>query len=565
VSLLRWGGQKDTGKKQLVRAYIDTVPRHYSHYTTSSTNEYVDCASSALNWWKGPTEVNDDGTASRCFLEWLDLQHGTQHYNFYCTHSYFPGLHDERNNLPATLVGPNAALIPKPAVSYKYFLSVLNTFKLRFKDLSVDQCATCNLHRAKIVRASEADRPELERMWNEHKLQADKGYVHRARRKEDCASLWQGIPLHEQRPITFPRVAVPPLHRDLFDFTEVDMGGGLRTPLIKCGPQYYLRTLPSKPYYICSAVSGHHAFWWNETIGGCGADDIASVNYLYDTNKNVGAGSRTYWCDGTAAQTWNRCMFQYCLDCVNPESPTYFPDSTTALYDRIDIFRNPPGHTFMQPDAVHGCVSRYGASLSHVSSTEEWSSKVAAHCKSGTEAIHTVFMEQRYFRKWREYLRQMYRKNPRTTTGTKYRLLDYYWANFGWGTLPDGGMQYHPNEVWFYRCSHNNEEWYKEEPVKVVFSLNYKQDGSLPAAHLTLQDWLRSKRPSRIVIPIHYPQFQTNNEPIRLELAKQWDLRKLSTYLGPYLNQEAIDNLYPLPDRTVDDDNTESDSESASD
>jgi hypothetical protein len=32
----------------------------------------------------------------------------------------------------------------------------------------------------------------------------------------------------------------------------------------------------------------HHAFWWNETISGCGADDIASVNYLYDTNKNVG-------------------------------------------------------------------------------------------------------------------------------------------------------------------------------------------------------------------------------------------------------------------------------------
>ena len=124
-------------------------------------------------------------------------------------------------------------------------------------------------------------------------------------------------------------------------------------------------------------------------IGSCGADDIASVNYLYDTNRNVGAGFRTYWCDGTAAQTWNRCMFQYCLDCVNPESPTFYPDSTTALYDRIDIFRNPPGHTFMQPDAVHGCVSRYGASLSHVASTEEWSSKVAANCKSGTEAIHT--------------------------------------------------------------------------------------------------------------------------------------------------------------------------------
>jgi hypothetical protein len=111
--------------------------------------------------------------------------------------------------------------------------------------------------------------------WEQHKLQADKGYVHRARRKAECASLGEGIGLGEARPIIFPRVAVAPLHRNLFDFTEVDMGGGLRTPLIKCGPQYYLRTLPSKPYNICSTVSGHHAFWWNEKISGCGADDIA--------------------------------------------------------------------------------------------------------------------------------------------------------------------------------------------------------------------------------------------------------------------------------------------------
>jgi hypothetical protein len=69
-------------------------------------------------------------------------------------------------------------------------------------------------------------------------------------------------------------------------------------------------------------------------------------------------------------------------------------------------------------------------------------------------------------------------------------------------------------------------------------------------------------------MPIHYPAFQTHNELIQLipfQLAKEWDLRKLSTYLGPYLGQEAIDNLYPLPDRQVEDENTEFESESASD
>ncbi len=81
--------------------------------------------------------------------------------------------------MPPSLVGPNAALVPTPAVSYHYFLSVINQFKLRFKDLSVDQCATRNLHRAKLVRASEEGMPELARVWKQHKLQADKGYVHR--------------------------------------------------------------------------------------------------------------------------------------------------------------------------------------------------------------------------------------------------------------------------------------------------------------------------------------------------------------------------------------------------
>ncbi len=50
-------------------------------------------------------------------------------------------------------------------------------------------------------------------------------------------------------PPTFPPPPPPiPLwtHSDKHDFTECDMGGGRRTPLIKQGPQYYLRTLPSK-------------------------------------------------------------------------------------------------------------------------------------------------------------------------------------------------------------------------------------------------------------------------------------------------------------------------------
>ena len=402
-------------------------------------------------------------------------------------------------------------------------------------------------------------------------MQADKGFVHRKLRKEQCLAMWDGVDMPPPADVPFPPPPSPVpvlFNSSKFDFTECDMGGGVRTPLIKAGPQYYLRTLPSKPYYICSPVRGDCAFWWNESIGECGAEEIASVNYLYDTTRATGAGARTYWVDGTAAQTWNRVMFTYCLDCVNPESPTFTLDPEKALYERVDIYRNPPGHTFMQCDATHGVVTRYGQSLSHVASTEEWCSKVCAKCKSGTEAIDSIFMQQSYFRQWRRYLMQFYRKNPRTTTGIRYRLLDYHWANFGWGKDPSGLPVHHPHEVWFYKCSGNDQdEWHKETPIKVVFPLNCKTDGTLPRGQLRLLPWVASK--GRQVKPLSHPDYESYEGPLPLELAKQWDLRTLSKYLINFLTQAAIDLLYPEPtDELADsdnDDNSGSDSDHISD
>jgi hypothetical protein len=43
-------------------------------------------------------------------------------------------------------------------------------------------------------------------------------------------------------------------HPDKSDFAEFDMGGGLRMPIIKVGPQYYLRTCPSKQFYLSQAA-----------------------------------------------------------------------------------------------------------------------------------------------------------------------------------------------------------------------------------------------------------------------------------------------------------------------
>jgi hypothetical protein len=239
-------------------------------------------------------------------------------------------------------------------------------------------------------------------------------------------------------------------------------------------------------------------------------------------------------------------MFTYCQDCVNPESPAFSADPDQALYARVDIFRKPPGHTVMQCDATHGVVTRRGKKLSHVASTEEWCHKVCAQCKSGTEAISSIIMEQIYFRQWRRYLSQFYRKNPRTTTGDRYRLLDFRWANFGWGKDPSGMPVHHPYEVWLYKCEGDDQdEWHKETPVKLVFNLNCKTDGALPQHQLRLLPWLASK--GRQVKALSHPDYDSYDGPLPLELAKQWDLRTLPTYLAGLMPQAAIDLLYPLP------------------
>ncbi len=60
-----------------------------------------------------------------------------------------------------------------------------------------------------------------------------------------------------------------------------------------------------------------------------------------------------------------------------------------------------------------------------------------------------------------------------------------------------------------------------------------------------LVQWLRAKGKS--IVPLNAAEFQAYLELIPLELAKQWDLRTLSTFLSPPIIQEEIDIWYPEP------------------
>ena len=89
----------------------------------------------------------------------------------------------------------------------------------------------------------------------------------------------------------------------------------------------------------------------------------------------------------------------------------------------------------------------------------------------------------------------------------------------------------------------------KETPVKLVFSRNVKPNGTLPGRRMSILEWIKSK--GRDFKALDHEDFDGLDEPIPLELAKQWDLRKLSVYLRQWLTQaanSAIDLLYPEPE-----------------
>ena len=201
------------------------------------------------------------------------------------------------------------------------------------------------------------------------------------------------------------------------------MGGGCKTPAIRSGPQYYLRTKPSKPKYIYSVDRGDCEFWWDDTIAKFRGEHICSVRYLYNTKRPTGAGTRVLWVARTAAQSWSRVFWCYCLDCYNPFSPTFVEEEGKSLYKQMDAYRNPPGHTFMRPDAMHSIIFRYTPMLAKVVITAFWVACTIVF-KAGSFAIDSVLMEWSFFYKFRPYLKQMYSPWRKDTNHKTFIMLN---------------------------------------------------------------------------------------------------------------------------------------------
>jgi hypothetical protein len=204
-------GSHKSGMEASVRSYVASIPRYFSHYSPTSTSEYVACASSALNWWKGDLEYNPDGTRPLCLLEWLDMENNTEHYKFYKLYDYFPGVvgTSESRPRPYKLSLPDSPAIPKPAVPYIYFLNLVQKWDLQFKDQSPDQCAKCMQFICKLQKAVGGEAARIRTEFEQHKRQGDIGYAYRKQRKKESKAMWIGTTLPIRGVVSFPPPPAP--------------------------------------------------------------------------------------------------------------------------------------------------------------------------------------------------------------------------------------------------------------------------------------------------------------------------------------------------------------------
>ena len=185
---------------------------------------------------------------------------------------------------------------------------------------------------------------EIETRQREHLIKNDYGYKHRNKqieRSRSSFSDWRNV---------IPSASTAYCSVDAMVQTQQDKGSTVKAPFTPEGFCFYLRTLGVYMYYICSSVSAPVCYMWNDTDGDSGGDSITSLTHHYHSNYRTGAKRWSGWADGTNGQVWNWTFFAWMADACNPASPTYVSGATGSIYERMDVYRNDPGHTYMKPD-----------------------------------------------------------------------------------------------------------------------------------------------------------------------------------------------------------------------
>ena len=394
---------------------------------------------------------------------------------------------------------------PVPVVKEDFYRERFNRFDLAFQHPAVDSCSTCDELKIELATAADEDvAAEIRAKRHAHLAEADRAYAMRSHDRDLARASRDGEPDWK----------VPVEERATWDGTEFlcsDMAAVLQTPKVSTNEAFYLRKLRTFLYGLYSGQAQTHTLaFWDETIADKGSNACLSAAYQHFTVRNTGANALAWWVDNTSAQIKNKSGILFAEELTRVDGFNFFR--------RVDLRCSPPGHTFMENDRMFGVLSTKAKHSPMIASSKSWLRLATTIRNPG---VHTLWMQQAFFRNFQTYLNALYTIPSKQFTnidGDKVAIMKIRWFNFGIGEDDDGSLVAHPGVVWYRMSLKPDEPWKK---IRLVERVDRAAAGS-----------------------IDDPTYTLFTEPIQLEPAKVADLAKFRKWVP-----KKYHGLYPDPDR----------------
>jgi hypothetical protein len=431
----------DSVKRQLKR-----IPRQSSHYAPYRDQQ-------------AGTEriLPSDLTYTKCWRLWCE-ENDPEFYEQAVRVKFWRSLDRKQQwPVPGKLLHEGESVL-KPKLAHSTYYLHFTKYNLRFGAARVDTCETCDgfINKVKAFANQECHEClKTKRQHAEHTIRADKGYKHQQFHIEEARITF---------PIGFDFDAVKDFRQiSGCEFQCQDAGGNFRTPRGTQGECFYLRILSTYTYSIYSAAHNQHSlYFWNETIGEKGVNNVISAEYDHHMKQGSGAQHLRVWFDACAGQcaNWTLVMFHcYITD----------PDLGSCMYDRLDSLTPQKGHTYMENDRGFSTVVRESnnGEWKTICDLDDWMTIASRANRARPHRL--VKFEQSMHYDWVKFLSQLYVKGRKDIEGVKALLVGAMWRSYGASEelviQPDGSSRVelveHPGEVWIRYSHDDTEPWTK--------------------------------------------------------------------------------------------------------
>jgi hypothetical protein len=395
----------DNGLKEAILAHIHSFPRDTSHYTMTSTQEYLDAALSVRQMHRLYLEKHEPLVFKSMVVN-LDSEE------------------EQEEEL-------------QPAVKYAMYLLLFNETGLKIGGLKVDSCGVCDEFKVRIQAApDEKEKARLAKDHEAHLKIADDSY---ARRKQDQATALEVDVEEKELPFEYRSVAGT-------ESISSDFMGNICVPKLSAGETYYMRKLKLFNYGVhIGSVDRHSMYFWDEKQGRKTSNDILSAVHACLTDRATGRTNLHWWSDNTKSQVKCWQTVKYCLELTRRDS--------IHMFDRIDALFPPVGHTFLENDRGFSTVSRAAKKITTIASKADY--MTIAKKASKTNPIRVEELTQPKHRDFEAFLSQFYTQRLNgfnNADGEKVLLDEIRWIKYEKGRA-------------FYRHSFEDTEAWKRVAI----------------------------------------------------------------------------------------------------